>query len=230
MGIYRKKTWTDSVIEAANRAETEEEKMVQGMIILVLCLRESPYFKMDRGPWFPPPEFDLTTKGGITEYNEYSCVNEVKRNLIESLRSEYNQSLLFVWDHWTDKDKPQLKLIPYPDKQIFCELIKNLQDPDWITALCYCAECKNFMLSVSKWAKTGKKFCSKKCREKYYGRKNKKNGREKRETIEEEQVSKILEHPGNLNEYRIKRNCLKCDKSFIAEGRFNRICPRCKLK
>jgi len=26
---------------------------------------------------------------------------------------------------------------------------------------------------------------------------------------------------------RIKRLCLKCDKEFIANGRFNRICPKC---
>ena len=26
---------------------------------------------------------------------------------------------------------------------------------------------------------------------------------------------------------RFKRTCLKCDRKFIAEGRFNRICGRC---
>lgn len=27
----------------------------------------------------------------------------------------------------------------------------------------------------------------------------------------------------------IERKCLKCDKKFIAQGRFNRICPRCTV-
>ncbi len=26
----------------------------------------------------------------------------------------------------------------------------------------------------------------------------------------------------------IKRTCLKCDREFVAEGRFNRICVRCR--
>ena len=26
---------------------------------------------------------------------------------------------------------------------------------------------------------------------------------------------------------RIKRKCLKCNKMFMAEGRYNRICPEC---
>ena len=25
----------------------------------------------------------------------------------------------------------------------------------------------------------------------------------------------------------IRRRCLKCDDTFMAEGRFNRICPKC---
>ena len=28
---------------------------------------------------------------------------------------------------------------------------------------------------------------------------------------------------------RIERKCLKCDEKFMAEGRFNRICPRCTV-
>ena len=27
----------------------------------------------------------------------------------------------------------------------------------------------------------------------------------------------------------IKRRCLKCDRVFMAEGRFNRLCPGCHL-
>ena len=27
----------------------------------------------------------------------------------------------------------------------------------------------------------------------------------------------------------IKRRCLKCDRVFMAKGRFNRICPKCHL-
>jgi len=27
----------------------------------------------------------------------------------------------------------------------------------------------------------------------------------------------------------IKRTCLKCDREFVAEGRFNRICARCTI-
>ena len=27
----------------------------------------------------------------------------------------------------------------------------------------------------------------------------------------------------------IKRVCLKCDRVFMAQGRFNRICPRCHI-
>jgi hypothetical protein len=26
---------------------------------------------------------------------------------------------------------------------------------------------------------------------------------------------------------RIWRNCLRCDRKFLAWGRFNRLCPRC---
>ena len=26
---------------------------------------------------------------------------------------------------------------------------------------------------------------------------------------------------------KVKRECLKCDREFMAEGRFNRICPKC---
>jgi len=28
---------------------------------------------------------------------------------------------------------------------------------------------------------------------------------------------------------KIKRNCLKCNRVFMAEGRFNRLCPQCNL-
>ena len=28
---------------------------------------------------------------------------------------------------------------------------------------------------------------------------------------------------------RIERLCLRCNKGFTADGRYNRICPRCKL-
>jgi len=27
----------------------------------------------------------------------------------------------------------------------------------------------------------------------------------------------------------IKRQCLKCDRAFIAQGRFNRICSNCQI-
>ena len=30
------------------------------------------------------------------------------------------------------------------------------------------------------------------------------------------------------NSQRIPRECLKCDRPFIARGRFNRLCPRCR--
>jgi hypothetical protein len=32
----------------------------------------------------------------------------------------------------------------------------------------------------------------------------------------------------NGESQKIKRFCLKCDRPFIAEGRFNRLCSRCK--
>jgi len=239
MGVYKKKTWTDSVIEAANRAETEEEKMIQGMLILVVYLRESPYLKMDRGPWFSPPKFDLTNKEGLKEYNEYCRANEIRHHLIKSLRSEYNQSLLFVWDHWEDKDKPQLKLVPHPDKQIFCDLVQNLQDPDWIAALRWCPECHNFILSVAKWAN---KFCSTKCKEKYHGRKNKKNRKKKREAIRWEQASKLLDtKEGVVERPEPRKNVMVGCRSCYYEhnlGSYKNVledpsldmdyCPKCK--
>jgi len=31
------------------------------------------------------------------------------------------------------------------------------------------------------------------------------------------------------NTEKVKRKCLKCGRSFIARGRYNRICPKCTL-
>jgi Zn finger protein HypA/HybF involved in hydrogenase expression len=29
---------------------------------------------------------------------------------------------------------------------------------------------------------------------------------------------------------KIERHCLRCDLFFLADGRFNRLCPRCQLR
>lgn len=197
MGVYTRKTWTDSVIEAANRAETEEEKMLRGMIEIVMVLRDSSRLKDQER--FYTGNFDLTTKEGFREFDQHRRINALMHNFTRHLENIFGESICFFWDLRANKDRPYLKLIPDPEKQIFRDLIQNLQDPDWIAALRWCAEleCLKLILSNSKWAN---KFCSKKCKEKYHGRKNKKNGREKRETIEWKQVPKIVECPGNLDE------------------------------
>jgi len=39
-------------------------------------------------------------------------------------------------------------------------------------------------------------------------------------------ITKSLANPAKLEQ--IKRACLKCDREFLAAGRFNRICPSCQ--
>ena len=41
---------------------------------------------------------------------------------------------------------------------------------------------------------------------------------------------KYLTKPNPNKIERIPRKCLKCDREFIAEGRFNRICPQCTIE
>lgn len=43
------------------------------------------------------------------------------------------------------------------------------------------------------------------------------------------QGGKLYQKPGRPRLERIKRTCLKCDRPFMADGRFNRICPLCKV-
>jgi len=40
-------------------------------------------------------------------------------------------------------------------------------------------------------------------------------------------VSAYIRKPRARREPKIKRFCLKCGGAFMAEGRFNRLCPKC---
>jgi len=48
----------------------------------------------------------------------------------------------------------------------------------------------------------------------------------KTDTVRRERLTKDLANPQKPK--RIKRRCLKCDETFLAMGRFNRICPSCR--
>jgi uncharacterized Zn ribbon protein len=37
-----------------------------------------------------------------------------------------------------------------------------------------------------------------------------------------------VKHNYCKDEIKIERECLKCDKKFMAEGKYNRICPHCR--
>jgi Zn finger protein HypA/HybF involved in hydrogenase expression len=42
----------------------------------------------------------------------------------------------------------------------------------------------------------------------------------------EDYIAKDVVYP--LKTERIERTCLKCERRFLARGRFNRICPTCR--
>jgi hypothetical protein len=202
MGIYTKKTWSDSVIEAANRAQTNEEKQLQIVLDGIIVIKESPDLTKTI-------EFDLDTGKGAEEADRIYRTHALMHDLMRVLSKKHERPS-FIWDYQTHK--PRLRL-HYPKKGIFSDLIQNLQDPEWVAALRHCSDydCRKFILSISKWAKEKNKFCSEECKRRYHGRKSKKNRKKKKrdviEDIERELESKIVERPGNSdNPDRIRIN------------------------
>lgn len=80
----------------------------------------------------------------------------------------------------------------------------------------YCCEICGCMV------KPGRKYC-RQCRiEKKRKQAREYQARRRRECL--------YRDPGIKKEELIERKCLKCERKFTAQGRFNRICPSCTVR
>jgi len=249
MAIYSKKTWSDPLIEAANRAQTEPEKRLKKILKGIVSSKGT-------GP------VGISMRG-VDELEEILRISEEIEDFIYELRKAWERARertkikwdwydldlkdekqkvraalfpgLAVADFATFKEKACLRLVSDEEDEMFLDLIRKLQDPEWVAALCECAECGKFILSDTVWAKTGNKFCSGgRCRNRYYGRKNKKNGKEKkRRTIEYALEPQIVECPGSLDECMdveiTATECINPNGKNI-RGRWENVCPTCPYK
>jgi hypothetical protein len=137
--------------------------------------------------------------------------------------SENYEAPQFTWDYWTHKGQPRLILKLKPENRIFSDLIQNLQDPEWVAALRQCSDfdCRTFILSNSKWAEKGNKFCIEECKKRYHGRKHKEKKKEKKtiEAIERELEFKKIECPSvSDNPDRIRINKKKFEVVMRCEA------------
>jgi len=227
MGAYTKKTWTDSVIEAANRADTSEERTLREILKGIIVIKGNP----DLMPF--PSDLENKICTGQVEETDLKTAHRIwttqgiMHNTLSTLKKNCEPPELF-WDYLTDKNKPRLRIISDPQKQMFSNLVQNLEDPEWVSALCQCAAgCGKFILSNSIWAKKGKKFCGQDCKEKYYGRKNKK---QHQKTNKNPIESILVECPGNPDDPQDVKitptECINPNGKNI-RGIWKYTCPTC---
>jgi hypothetical protein len=212
---YKKKNRSDPIIEAANRAETPKEQALRGILMGILVIKDNP----DLHPIYTGNE-NVDT---ILAHREWA-IQRIMHNTIRELQENYEPPEL-IWDYSTHKDSPRLKFILDTQKRMFFKLVQNLQDPEWVSALCQCPECRKFLWSNTKWAKKGRKFCNRQCRTKYYGRKNKKGKGERKKTND----TILFKCPGNFEEVTITpTNCNNANEKNI-RGKFH-DCPTCDCR
>jgi len=230
-----KKTWIDPLVEMANKGQAKDQKKLRGI------LRAIARFKNTRIPKRIVDELERVNKKvrfiwlGAGE-PIIPAADFMRKELysIKIDKAHYPISL----DYEENKDTGEEQFVIRPAKSLdghirelipphlgswqplskydhyLFDLIPRLRDPDWVQALRVCSgpKCKRLIMSSAKWEH---KFCSGACKNRFWGQKNR--DRDRRDA------------PKGKSE-KIRRVCLKCDRSFWASGKFNRICPACAEK
>ncbi len=162
-----KKTWTEPLIDAANRAQTRHEKKLRAILRTIIRFKTQDMpdkvldelgkvLRKSRLVWWSGPRQASTW---------YKVMKQYKVQLPDSF-------VPAVFARGPHLSSTQALLV---DHELYLwDLIPKLRNPEWVAALRECPGCRKLLMSSVKWEN---KFCSPQCKKRNWARVHRKRVR-----------------------------------------------------